>query len=106
MQVGLTVVEKINKQCNIDELDTLKERMEEQQFDMEEKQDFFVKAGQVENAEELLNELDELEADLVHEELEQVQAGIGKLNIHPGNKAPQAAKTEDQELEELEKLMS
>ena len=43
--MGLTVVEKINKQCNIDELDTLKERMEEQQFDMEEKQDFFVKAG-------------------------------------------------------------
>lgn len=47
---------------NIDDMEELKERLEEQKADMEEKNEFFVRAGQMDDEDELLDELNELEA--------------------------------------------
>ena len=108
IQVGVKAVDQINKQCNIEDLDSLKERMEEQQLDLEEKQDFFIKAGQIEDADDLLNELDELEADLVKSELEGLS--LAPLRVESERtlvgkpKGPQSE--EEKELADLERMMA
>jgi len=38
-------VDQLNKQLDIDQLEEIKDRIEEQQADMQEKADFFVRAG-------------------------------------------------------------
>jgi cell division septum initiation protein DivIVA len=75
---------------------------------MEEKQEFFINAGKVEDEEDLLDELNELEAEMAAAELEEVEIGSGL--IHGGKQAepakPQAAKSEEDELKALEMMMA
>ena len=52
---------------------------------MEEKQEFFINAGKVEDEEDLLDELNELEAEMAAAELEEVEIGSGL--IHGGKQA-------------------
>ena len=54
----------MNKQIDIDNLEDLKEKIDEQAQEMAEKQEFFVRAGQMDDEDELLDELDELEAEM------------------------------------------
>jgi hypothetical protein len=54
---------------NIDDLEEVKERIEEQKADMDEKTEFFVSAGKMEDEDELLDELNELEAEMAEDEL-------------------------------------
>ena len=81
-------------------------------MDMEEKQQFFIDAGKVEDEDELMDELNELEADMLAAELESVEIGSGAIDsgklpgiAHPAK--PQAAKqSEEDELKALEMMMA
>ena len=54
---------------NIDDLEEVNKRIEEYKADMDEKIDFFVSAGRMEDEDELLDELNELEAEIAEDEL-------------------------------------
>ncbi|CDW89679.1 vacuolar sorting protein [Stylonychia lemnae] len=113
---GTTMIEHISKQVSIDKLEDIKDKLDEQQQDMEEVQDFFIKSSQVENEDELLDELNELEAFQAQEELDQID--IGKRPILVGPSAEDQGKSKkissqnisdqelDDELKELERLMA
>lgn len=81
-------------------------------MDMEEKQQFFIDAGKVEDEDELMDELNELEADMLAAELESVEIGSGAIDSGklPGMAQPakpQAAKqSEEDELKALEMMMA
>ena len=104
--------EQLNKQLDIDKLEDIKEKLDEQKMDMEEKQQFFIDAGKVEDEDELMDELNELEADMLAAELESVEIGSGAIDSGklPGiaqPAKPQAAKqSEEDELKALEMMMA
>lgn len=68
----------MNKNLNVDEFEELKDRLEEQMADVDERQQFFINAGESADQDDLLNELDELEAEMAGEELE-VEIGAGSV---------------------------
>ncbi len=51
---------------------------------MEEKQEFFINAGKVEDEDELMDELNELEAEMAAAELEEVEIGSGAIDAGKG----------------------
>ena len=113
MSNGMKAVEHLNKQVNVDQLEELKDKIEEQQADMQERADFFIRAGQVEDEDELLDELNELEAEMAQDELDQLEigskpiavgGGANKVNVNAG---PQRAQqNEEDELKALEQMMA
>jgi len=46
---------------------------------MEEKNEFFIRAGQIEDEDDLMDELNELEAEMAAQELEDVEIGAGAV---------------------------
>ena len=74
----------MNKNLDIDELELIKEKIEDQQADMEEKREFFVRAGQIEDEDELLGELEELEAQMAEEEMGEIEIGSGIIHAAGG----------------------
>ena len=103
---------------NIDDMEELKERLEEQKADMEEKNEFFIRAGQMDDEDELLDELNELEAAMEEEELAKLEIGSAALGLPDvgGSKMPVAgssvkanvnlAHEEEDELKQLEAMMA
>lgn len=94
-------------------MEELKDKLEEQQADMEEKQEFFVRAGQIENEDELLDELNELEAEMAMEDFEGVDIATGAIEgveekVQPQKQPAGKAKvqSEEDELRALEQLMA
>lgn len=79
---------------------------------MEEKRDFFVRAGQIEDEDDLMDELNQLEADLAEEELEGLDIGTGPIaNANegvrqPAGKVQNKVQNEEDELKALEMMMS
>ena len=78
---------------------------------MEEKQEFFVRAGQIENEDELMDELNELEAEMAMEDFEGVDIATGSVEAEhaPAQKAPAGkakVQSEEDELRALEQLMA
>ena len=77
---------------------------------MEEKQQFFIDAGKTEDEDELLDELNQLEADMLENEMEQMEIGSGVIDAGKGKQAqpakPQAAKSDEDELKALEMMMA
>jgi len=78
---------------------------------MEERADFFIQAGKLEDDDDLIDELNELEAESAAQELEALEIGSGavKGNAQPAQPiyAPQAAqKSDEDELKALEAMMS
>lgn len=112
MSAGSKAVDQLNKQLDIDQLEEIKDRIEEQNADMEEKRDFFVRAGQIEDEDDLMDELNQLEADMAEDELAELEIGAGSLSDpikQTGNKVPQQqnkVQNEDDELKALEMMMS
>ena len=49
--------EQLNRQLDIDKLEDIKDKIDEQRQEMEEKQEFFINAGQVEDTDDLMDEL-------------------------------------------------
>ena len=62
----------MNKQMNVDDIADLKEELEDQMAEIQERQEFFANAAE-EDKEDLMGELDELEALAMEEEMENVQ---------------------------------
>ena len=81
-------MEALNKKLDIDKMEDIKEKMDDLRADMEEKNEFFINAAKVEDDEELMNELDQLEADWAAQELEEVEIGTGHVEA---KKVPGAA---------------
>ena len=71
--------ESLNKQLDIDKLEEIQERLEDQKQQADEKADFFIRAGELEDNDELLDELNELEADALANEMEAVEIGGGAI---------------------------
>ena len=82
LSAGSRAVEQLNRQLDIDQLEEIKDKIEEQQQDMEEKQEFFVRAGQIDNEDELMDELNELEAEMAMEDFEGVDIASGSIEAN------------------------
>ena len=54
---GAKAIDQLNKGLDIEELVNIKDKLEDQKLDMEEKQEFFISAGQTGDEDELLDEL-------------------------------------------------
>eukprot|EP00347_Sterkiella_histriomuscorum_P010851 403374681 len=110
---GQKALEHINKKVDIDNLEDIREKMEEHTQNMEEIQDFFQKARNVEDEDDLLEELNQLEAAQIEEEMDRMKVGAGKLEgiaqggqIKASNQQIANESDLDRELRELEQLMS
>ncbi len=66
---GQKAVENLTKQTNIEQFEDLRDKIEDQMADLNEKQEFFQGIG-AEDQDELLDELDELEAEMAQDEFE------------------------------------
>jgi hypothetical protein len=81
------------------------------QADMEEKREFFVEAGKIEDDEGLMDELDELEAAMAEDEMNAVDIGSGAVEYGKSDpikqqSKPAAQQSEEDELKALEALMA
>ena len=74
----------MNKQLDLDKLNDIQDRIADQQAEMEEKREFFVQAGKMEDDDELLDELNELEAEMAGRELEELEIGAGHIAAKEG----------------------
>ena len=110
MSNGMKAVEHLNKQVNVDQLEELKDKIEEQQADMQERADFFIRAGQVEDEDELLDELNELEAQMAEDELDALDIGSKPIGVNAAkvnvNAGPARVQNEEDELKALEQMMA
>jgi S-adenosylhomocysteine hydrolase len=77
---------------------------------MQEKQDFFIRAGQVEDEDDLLDELNELEAEMAEDELAQLEIGAGAIGngekVRPQPAVGNRVVNEEDELRALEQMMA
>lgn len=80
--------EQLNRQLDIDKLEDIKDKIDEQRQEMEEKQEFFINAGQVEDTDDLMDELNQLEADAAAGELEELNIGSEPIIAKPGQMVP------------------
>jgi hypothetical protein len=85
----------MNKQLDIEKMEEIQERLEDQKQQMEERADFFIQAGKLEDDDDLMDELNELEAESAAHELEALEIGSGAIkgNAQPSQPiyVPQAA---------------
>lgn len=115
---GQKAIAQINKQVDVDRLEDIKEKIQEQQDEMEGIRDFFAETGR-EGQDELMDELEELEAELAKEDMDKIEIGTGAIGapvqvgaqkgqqpIQHSNTAAAKKKAEEDELRELEMLMS
>lgn len=104
IKAGKDAIENMNKQMNVDDIADLKDEMEDLQAEINERQEFFADVAQ-EGQDELLDELDALEADALAGELEGLDSiGTGAIKAPAKNMVPAQAEAEDEEAE-LAKLM-
>ena len=79
---------------------------------MEEKRDFFVRAGAIEDEEDLMDELNQFEADMAEDELAELEIGSGALignaepEKKPAGRVQNKVQNEEDELKALEMMMS
>ena len=75
MKTGATTMQQLNDQMNVDQLEDLKDDLDDQMADMEDRQNFFAEAAKGEEDEDLMAELDGMEADAVGAELDDMVPG-------------------------------
>lgn len=79
---------------------------------MQEKNEFFIRAGQMEDEDDLMDELNQLEADMAEDELAQLEIGTGSVAIgggaqrEPTNVVQNKVQNEEDELRALEQMMA
>jgi len=81
---GQKAVDQLNKKLDIDKMEDIKEKMDDLRAEMEEKNEFFINAAKTEDDDELLNELNDLEAEMAAQELEEVEIGSGVVEAKGG----------------------
>ena len=77
--------------------------------DVQERQEFFINAGQIDDQDELLDELDQLEAEMAEEELNQVDIGSGAIVDKVGQQpvaAPKQAQKQQDDADLLAQMMA
>ena len=92
---------------NVDDIADLKEELEDQMAEIQERQEFFANAAE-EDKEDLMGELDELEALAMEEEMESVPISNAPIaGAQPSQPKPVAnvANEEQAELDALEAMM-
>ena len=98
----------MNKQMNVDDIADLKEELEDQMAEIQERQEFFANAAE-EDKEDLMGELDELEALAMEEEMEQVPISnapiTGQVSQEQQKVQPAQQSNEQAELDALEAKM-
>lgn len=80
---------------NIDQFEELKDKLDDQMADVEERSAFFINAGQQEDNDELMDELNELEAEMAGEEFDQMEVPSGVISGAQANE-PQKVKPQAQ----------
>ena len=96
----------MNDQMNVDQLEDLKDDLADQMADMEDRQNFFAEAAKGEEDDELLAQLDDLEAENVEEEMAGMQVGVAPISAPPVGETNTAEQEAQKELDELEKMMA
>ncbi len=93
---------------SIDQIEEIKEKLDDLRADQEEKNQFFIDAANSADNDDLLEELNELEALQAAEELENVEIGTGRIEAKGGAAQihVQAGKSEEDELDELKMMMA
>ena len=97
---------------SIDQIEEIKEKLDDLRADQEEKNQFFIDAANTADNDDLMNELNELEALQAAEELENVEIGTGRIEAKGGaaqiQVKPAAAmgKSEEDDLDELKMMMA
>lgn len=64
---------------NIDQFEELKDKLDDQMADVDERAQFFISAGQQEDNDELMDELDALEAEMAEEDFAKTEIGSGAI---------------------------
>lgn len=112
MDSASKATEQLNKQMNLDKMEDLLEKLEDQKADAEERADFFIRARGTEDDEELMDELNELEALDAAKELEEMEIGAGHIKGKQVEQQQQeqvnagSVQNEEDELKALEAMMS
>ena len=105
LSAGSQAVEQLNKQLDVDKFEELKDKIEDQMADVAERQEFFVNAGAQDDDEELLDELDELEAEMAAEDFGSVEVGTGAIAGAYNKPQAQVNRAQpNQEIDEAEEL--
>ena len=79
LKTGHAAQQELAKEANLDQMQDLVDEMEDAKADREEMQDFFAEKG-MEGADEAMEELDELEAEMLGEEMNKMNVGMGHIN--------------------------
>ena len=98
MKSGATAMDQMNKQMNVDDIADLKDELADQMAEIEERQEFFAEAAQ-EDKEGLMEELDELEALAMEDEMNEVVVNNAPIAGAYQNKEPAVPVQAEQEEE-------
>merc|ERR1719232_1325086 len=95
MKDGKNVMEQMNKEMDIDDIAELQDDLADQQAEIEQRQVFFANVAD-EGKEDLMAELDELEALAIEEDMEGEMIPTNTINV-PGQANPIAAQANEEE---------
>ena len=95
MKDGKNVMEQMNKEMDIDDIAELQDDLADQQAEIEQRQEFFANVAD-EGKEDLMAELDELEALAIEEDMEGEMIPTNTINV-PGQAQPIAAQANEEE---------
>ena len=95
MKDGKNVMEQMNKEMDIDDIAELQDDLADQQAEIEQRQEFFANVAD-EGKEDLMAELDELEALAIEEDMEGEMIPTNTINV-PGQANPIAAQANEEE---------
>ena len=76
---GQQAMEGLNKKLDVDKFEELKDKIEDQMADVEERQQFFINAANKDDEDELLDELDALEAEMAEEDFADMEVEKGAI---------------------------
>ena len=91
LKTGHAAQQELAKEANLDQMQDLVDEMEEARADREEMQDFFADKA-MEGQDEALEELEELEAEMVAEDMQKMSVGMGAISA-PAQAQPAAAQS-------------
>lgn len=109
LKVGNTAITGMNKQMDVDSIADLQDDMAENMQEVEARQELFAGVAE-EGKEDLLDELNELEAEMVGAELDEMAVGAAPIQqqnqiAQPAQAQPAAQSAEDKQMAELMAMM-
>lgn len=107
IKAGKDAMKEMNKNMELDDIQDLKDDLEDQMAEMNEKQEFFAGIAN-EGNDELLGELDELEALAMDDEMKEMDVVPNKLiakKNQPQKVVAQAEEEEDEDEKMLQAMM-